>query len=122
MRRKVLICDDEEVVRSLVRAALARHDVDVIDADNGDDSVSAALEHRPDLILLDMMMPGRSGVEVLTALRADQRVAGIPVVMLTARSEEEERRLMFDAGATAFLAKPFTLADLTATVDGLLGR
>lgn len=115
MRPKILICDDEPVLRKLVRASLARGDYDLIEAHDGDEAVKVADAERPQLIVLDMMMPRRSGREVLAHVRADRDLAATPVIVLTARAQEIDRSAA-DAGATLYLAKPFSPTDLASMV------
>lgn len=121
MRPKILICDDEDVLRALVRASLQGGDYDVVEASDGNEAVEIATAERPDLVLLDMMMPGCSGVEVLRQLRADPDLAETPVIMLTARTQENDRAAANEAGATVFLPKPFSPAELARLVDETLG-
>lgn len=116
MRPKILICDDEDVLRKLVRASLARGDYDVIEARDGDEAVELAGAERPQLIVLDMMMPLRSGLEVLAHVRADAELSATPVIMLSARTQEDDRAAANEAGATLFLPKPFSPSDLAALV------
>ena len=120
MRPKILICDDEDVLRALVRASLQGGDYDVVEACDGNEAVEVAMAERPDLVLLDMMMPGCSGVEVLQRLRADPDLAGTSVIMLTARTQENDRAAASEAGATLFLPKPFSPAALARLVEGTL--
>lgn len=119
--QRVLVCDDEEVVRSLVRAALTRRGFEVLEARDGNEAVEAIGRERPDLVLLDLMMPGRTGVEVLEAIRAEPSLAAVPVLMLTARADEADQAAALAAGAHGFLPKPFTLTELDAAVADLLG-
>jgi len=116
MRPKVLICDDEEVLRQLVRASLARSDYDIVEACDGDEAVTSADAERPQLIILDMMMPRRTGLEVLEHIRADPDLAATPVIMLTARTQKDDRDAADQTGATLFLAKPFSPTDLAFLV------
>lgn len=120
MRPKVLICDDEDVLRRLVRASLARCDYDVIEARDGNEAVEVAGAERPQLIVLDMMMPGRTGLEVLAHVRANASLATTPVIMLSARTQEDDRSAANEAGATLFLPKPFSPAELAALVQETL--
>ena len=117
----VLVCDDEEVVRGLVRASLGG-DYTLCEARDGDEAFELARSTRPDLIVLDVMMPGRSGIEVLRALRAedDVELAATPVVMLTARNRSDVQPEAVAAGADAFLAKPFSPRELLGLVGGLV--
>ena len=118
MSATILVCDNEENLRSLIRATLDAYRV--VEARDGDQSVEVARAERPDLILLDMMMPGRSGLEVLEELRGDPQLSSTPVLMLTARAQAADRAAASAAGADAFLAKPFSPAQLAVLVDDLL--
>lgn len=120
MLQRILICDDEDVLRALVRTALTRRGFEVLEAQDGDAAVAAIRSERPDLVLLDLMMPGRTGLEVLEAVQADSALSEIPVLMLTARTLEADQVAALGAGARNFLPKPFTLAELDAAVDDLL--
>ena len=115
----LLICDDEDVLRELIRATLDAH-YTLVEASNGDEALRCARERRPDLILLDMMMPGRSGLHVLAELRSDAKLADVPVIMLTARTQAADRETAARAGADRFLAKPFSPRELISVVDELL--
>jgi two-component system, OmpR family, response regulator len=117
----VLICDDEDVLRRLVRDTLADRPYRVIEARDGDEAVASVRSERPELVLLDMMMPGRSGLDVLREIRADPELAETPVLMLTARTQVDDYEHASAAGATKFLAKPFSPLQLGAIVDELLG-
>lgn len=116
----VLICDDEEVLRALVRATLDDGAYRVIEAEDGDQSLELAREVRPDLIVLDMMMPGRSGLDVLREVRSDPELAATPVVMLTARARVSDRDAALAAGADRYLAKPFSPLELISVVEELV--
>ena len=116
----VLVCDNEEPLRALVRAALEPTDCEVVEACDGDESYELARSVRPDLIVLDMMMPGRSGLEVLADLRAEPEFADTPVLMLTARTQATDRRAADEAGVDRFLAKPFSPLELASIVEELL--
>lgn len=119
LRPRILVCDDEPVLRALVRASL--EDVyDLSEAGDGDESLRLARELRPDLIVLDMMMPGMSGLDVLRELRSDDSLNGIRIIMLTARAQFADRLAATETGADHYLAKPFSPAELGATVADLL--
>jgi CheY-like chemotaxis protein len=118
----VLVCDNEEPLRALVRATLDGAGYEIVEARDGDEALERARSLRPDLILLDMMMPGRSGIEVLGELQADPATAGIPVLMLTARAQAADREAATRAGASRFLAKPFSPRELATLVEELLGE
>jgi DNA-binding response OmpR family regulator len=116
----VLVCDNEEALRSLVRGALDLGDYEILEARDGDESVDLARSSDPDLIVLDMMMPGRSGLEVLAELRAEDRFVATPVIMLTARAQAEDRQAAIEAGVSRFLPKPFSPLELASVVEELL--
>jgi two-component system phosphate regulon response regulator PhoB len=116
----ILVCDNEEVLRSLVCATLDGGGHDLVEARDGDEALLLATSRKPDLLLLDMMMPGKSGLEVLAELRRDPDLARVPVVMLTARTQAGDRDAAARAGATRFLPKPFRPLELIAVVEELL--
>lgn len=119
----ILICDNEESLRELVRASLETEGYAFLEARDGDEAIAAVEAHRPDLVLLDMMMPGRSGLDVLRTLRSQEELADIPVVMLTARAQLTDRDDANAAGATFFVTKPFSPVQLANVVaDVLAGR
>ncbi len=115
----VLIADDEESVVELVRVTLEDERVRVIAAGNGVTALALAEEIRPELVLLDVNMPGHDGIEVCRRLRADERFARTPIVLLTAATRPEDVRRGLDAGATEYLTKPFSPVRLLALVDTL---
>ena len=121
-RPTVLVCDDEPVLRMLVRATLDQGNYTVVEACDGDEALVQSRSVQPDLILLDMMMPGRSGSDVLRELRADPLTAETPVIMLTARAQATDREAMNVAGADHYLTKPFSPVGLAALVEEVLGR
>jgi DNA-binding response OmpR family regulator len=116
---RVLVCDDEPVLRALVRASLER-DYEILEAHDGTAALRLARDRQPDLIVLDMMMPGKSGLDVLAELRTEPRLTRTPVVMLTARAQVADREAAADAGADRYLAKPFSPAELVAAIAELL--
>jgi CheY-like chemotaxis protein len=116
---RVLICDDEAVLRTLVRASLDPA-YEIAEAADGVESLELARALHPDLIVLDMMMPDKSGLEVLAELRTDPALSETPVVMLTARAQAADRVAAAAGGADRYLAKPFSPLELAATVAELL--
>jgi len=116
----VLVCDNEEPLRALVRGALELGDYEIVEAHDGDESLDLARSCEPDLIVLDMMMPGRTGLEVITELRTEQRFSQTPVIMLTARAQAEDRAAAEAAGVSRFLPKPFSPLELASVVEELL--
>jgi CheY-like chemotaxis protein len=120
MPPKVLVCDNEAALRALVRGALELGDYEIVEAHDGDQSVELARSCDPDLIVLDMMMPGRTGLEVLAELRTEDRFAETPVIMLTARAQAQDRLAAVEAGVSRFLPKPFSPLELASVVEELL--
>ena len=120
--RRILVCDNEDVLRDLVRASLGGNGYDLVEARDGDEALPLARDTKPDLVLLDMMMPGRSGLEVLAELRADPELAETRVVMLTARTQAADREAAAEAGADRFLTKLFSPLQLAALVEDMLSK
>jgi DNA-binding response OmpR family regulator len=118
--KTVLVCDDEPVLRALIRESLSEGDFQVVEAEDGDEALRKARAARPDVILLDMMMPGRSGLDVLDEIRGDAELATVPVIMLTARTQAADRDAIAAAGADRYLAKPFSPRELVSVVEAVL--
>lgn len=119
IRPVILIADDEPDMRRYLRAEL-EEEYDLIEAVDGAQALAKSQQFRPDIILLDMMMPEMDGLEVCRALRAQDATANIPVVLLTARADEETKFDALQAGANDFLAKPFSSNELQARVKNLI--
>jgi CheY-like chemotaxis protein len=119
---RVLVIDDEPDVRWVVRLSLERAGHEVIMADDGLRGVAMAQRQHPDAIVLDLMMPVMDGYGVLDALAQDERTQQVPVLVLTAKALPEEQNRVTEAGAVRFMTKPFEPEDLTAALDGILGR
>ncbi len=115
--KKLLIADDEDGIRSLVRMTLEADSYEILEARDGEEALALAREHRPDLILLDVMMPGASGVEVCRALKSDASTSGITIIMLTAQAQEEDREEGVAAGADDYFTKPFSPVGLLYKVE-----
>jgi CheY-like chemotaxis protein len=116
----VLVVDDEPDVLLLCRLNLEQRGHKVLEAPNGDEALDLAREGGPDLVVLDLMLPGIDGYQVLQALRADDRTSGIPVLVLTAKSLQADRERSRQLGAAAFLTKPFLPDELCDMVDEVL--
>jgi DNA-binding response OmpR family regulator len=114
-RRVVLVVDDEEITRDVVVAMLELDDVEVHHASDGEAALKVAAEVRPDVVLLDVMMPGRNGFDVCRALLDEPEPPR--VVMLTARADPMARAAALEAGAAGYLVKPFSARDLFRVVD-----
>jgi two-component system response regulator MprA len=122
-RPRVLVVDDDTSITAFLRRALAYEGYQVETADDGQAGLAAALDNPPDLVVLDIMLPGLDGVEVLRRLRAGEPDGNaLPVLMLTARDEVSDRVKGLDAGADDYLVKPFALEELTARIRALLRR
>jgi DNA-binding response OmpR family regulator len=119
-RPLILCADDDEDILSLVSLRLERAGFRVIKAVDGEAALEAVRAHKPILAVLDVMMPRRTGYEVLASLRADQAYAGLKVILLSARVQESDVERGIDAGADAYLAKPFKAGELLAKVQELL--
>ena len=118
----VLIADDDEDIRDLVAFKLEQAGFDVITAEDGPAALSAAQQRVPDIAVLDISMPGMSGLDVCRMLRADPVTADMMIIMLTARAQENDVEGGFSAGADDYLIKPFSPRELTSRVQALLGR
>lgn len=116
-QKKILICEDEAALRELVRAILGP-EYDFAEASEGAEALALIHDVQPDLVVLDLMLPGKSGLEVLSELRSDQSAGTTPVVVVTAWTHAEEAVLA--AGADRFISKPFEPDELQATVEELL--
>jgi DNA-binding response OmpR family regulator len=112
----VLIVDDDEDLRVLARKALTRAGYGVIEAEDGATGLAMLRTNHPDLLLLDINMPGLDGFEVLRLIRENAETADLPVIVLTAQGDEESAKRSFEQGATDFLAKPFSPPQLDARV------
>jgi DNA-binding response OmpR family regulator len=119
-KRLVLCADDDEDILSLVALRLERAGFEVATAIDGDEAIRIAQEQRPAVAVLDVMMPKRTGYEVLAELRADASLAETKVILLSARVQESDVARGLDAGADAYLPKPFKAQDLVAKVQELL--
>lgn len=119
--RKLLIVDDEDGVRALVRMTLDSGSYEIIEAREGGEALELAQEHRPELVLLDVMLPDISGLEVCRALKKHPRTASTTVVMLTARAQHSDVGDAEEAGADGYFTKPFSPIALTRKVEAILG-
>jgi DNA-binding response OmpR family regulator len=119
---KVLVIDDEAPIRLLCRVNLEAEEMDVIEAADGPSGVEKARDESPDVILLDVMMPGLDGWNVAQLLLDDDRTAGIPIIFLTARAEFRDRARGLDIGGVDYITKPFNPLELAPLVRDLLDR
>ena len=122
MSKRVLIVDDEPNIVISVEFLMKREGFAVSVARDGAEALERIRAERPDLVVLDVMMPKLNGFEVCQAVRADPDLAGIPIVMLTAKGREAEMSKGLALGADAYIAKPFSTRDLVARIKALLGE
>jgi DNA-binding response OmpR family regulator len=118
----ILVADDDEDIRELVTFKLEAAGFEVVAVDNGLSALSAARERPPALVVLDVMMPGLSGIDVCRALRAEQTTAHLPIILLTARAQEGDVQAGFGAGADDYVVKPFSPRELVSRVEAVLAR
>jgi two-component system, OmpR family, alkaline phosphatase synthesis response regulator PhoP len=121
MPKRVLICDDEPYIVESVSYVVRKAGFDVLTAEDGEQALEAARREKPDLVFLDIMMPGISGDEVCRRLKADPSTRATHVVILTARGQEEDERRAMEMGANEFMTKPFSPRKLRARLYELLG-
>ena len=119
---QILVVDDEPDILSVLVYHLSREGYRVTTAVNGQGALTAAATEQPDLIILDLMLPGMDGYEVLQRLRGTESTSSMPVILLTARREEDERVKGFEVGADDYITKPFSARELTLRVEALLRR
>ena len=118
-RRKILLVEDEPNISEAVRFLLSRDGWSVVVHSNGADAVGRVLSEAPDLVILDVMLPNRSGYEILGEMRKNAGLSDLPVLMLTARGQAKDRDLAFASGANAFMTKPFSNSEMLETVSKL---
>lgn len=118
----VLVVEDEEAIRVMLTYNLERHGFKVEHASNGDQGINLAQELLPDLIILDWMLPGLSGIEICTILRTKAKTRNIPIIMLTAKGEEFDRIKGLDSGVDDYIVKPFSPNELVARIKAILRR
>lgn len=116
----ILVVDDEPDVRTLCRVNLEYEGYKVVEASNGSDAFQRLNERRPDLILLDLMMPQMDGWEVMRRLKEDESTAAIPVILLTARADDDSQLKALDEGVLDYITKPFNPLSLVKFVERIL--
>src|SRR5437879_8455807 len=119
---RVLLVEDEQDVAELIRYNLTKEGYDVVVSGNGNDALRLAREHRPDVILLDIMVPQLNGWEVCRRLKKDPELAAIPVIMVSGRVEEGDKVLGFEVGADDYVTKPFSPRELLARIRAVVRR
>ena len=122
MSYKILVVDDEPPIVRLMEFILARHGHQMLTAVNGEQALEMVREHKPDLVLLDIMMPRVDGYEVARILRADPQYARMPIIMLSAKAQEEDIQRGLEVGVDEYITKPFSPDHLVQVVDTHMGR
>ncbi|HGJ5884544.1 phosphate regulon transcriptional regulator PhoB [Arsenophonus sp.] len=120
--RRILVVEDESSIREMVCFVLEQNGFQTIEADDYDSAIAPLIEPYPALILLDWMIPGGSGIQLIAHIKRDQLIRNIPIMMLTARGEEEDRVRGLEIGADDYLTKPFSPKELIARVNAILRR
>jgi two-component system, OmpR family, alkaline phosphatase synthesis response regulator PhoP len=121
-RGRILVIDDEKDLTELVRYNLEKEGFTVRSALDGESGLSLATKEPPDLVVVDLMLPGIDGLDVCRALRSDKRTTRIPIIMLTAKSAESDRILGLELGADDYVTKPFSPRELVARIKAVLRR
>ena len=122
MTKRVLLIEDEANIAEALRFILTRDGWQVRVLETGAGAVATVAEYQPDLVILDLMLPDMSGLDILLALRAGVATKTLPVLMLTAKGQGRDREAAMRAGVSAFMTKPFANADIRAAVRDLLGH
>ena len=120
--KTVLVADDDADIRSLLEFRLKQAGYQVIAVADGEAAFSAAIEHRPDLAVLDVMMPKLDGYELTRRVREHEEIGRMPIILLTARVQDADVERGFELGADDYLKKPFSPQELRARVQAILGR
>lgn len=121
MKKKILIADDERNIVTALEFLLQRNGYEVYIARNGEDALKLVEEHKPELVLLDVMMPVKSGYEVCQRMRERADLRHIKIIMLTAKGRDVEMSKGLAIGADLYITKPFSTQELVAKINGLLG-
>lgn len=119
MSKRVLLIEDEPNIIEAIRFILSRDGWIVETHADGASAVAAVTKKRPDIVILDVMLPGKSGFDILRDLRSDADHAGLPILMLTARGQKKDRDMAQAAGVSAFMTKPFSNSDMLEAVNAL---
>ena len=122
MNNKILIVEDEKDIRGLIIYALEAKGYETISADDGEKALKMLKENKPDLVILDWMLPSVSGLEICRNIRRDENIKNIPIIMLTAKITEDDKILGLDSGADDYVTKPFSTAELASRVKAILRR
>ncbi len=119
---KILVVDDEEHIQELIKFNLEKNGYKVICVDNGIDAIKLAKEQLPQLMLLDLMLPGMDGLDVCKEIRKDSNMSNMPIIMITAKGEEIDKIIGLELGADDYITKPFSVRELVARIKAILRR
>ncbi len=122
MSKRILVVEDEAPIRDMIKFVLEQSEYSVIEAEDYDVALERVKEPYPDIVLLDWMMPGGSGIQLAKKLKQHDHTKDIPIIMLTARGEEEDKVRGLDAGADDYVTKPFSPKELIARIKAVLRR
>ncbi|MCG8430711.1 MAG: response regulator [Candidatus Omnitrophica bacterium] len=122
MKAKILIVEDEEDIVKMLEYNLRKEGYKTVAAYDGDDALEATRRYHPDLIILDLMLPGMEGLEICKLLKVDEKTAGIPIIMLTAKAQESDKVVGLELGADDYVTKPFSIRELVARIKAVLRR
>ena len=122
MKETILIVEDEKDIAKMLEYNLKKEGFKTLSTRNGEDALEAAHKDRPDLIVLDLMLPGMDGLEVCKTLKGERKTAAIPIIMLTAKSQESDKVIGLELGADDYMTKPFSPRELIARIKAVLRR
>jgi two-component system alkaline phosphatase synthesis response regulator PhoP len=122
MKEKILIVEDEKDILKMVEYNLKKDGYRTVSARDGEDAIEMAHSEHPDLILLDLMLPGIDGLEVCKQLKRESKTAGIPIIMVTAKTQESDKVVGLELGADDYVTKPFSVRELLARVKAVMRR
>lgn len=118
----ILVVEDEESIASIIKYNLKKAGYLVMSTNDGAEAIDIAKQHKPDLILLDWMLPGLSGIEVCRVIRGSEEIGNVPIIMISARSEEMDKIMGLERGADDYISKPFSPNELIARIKAILRR
>ena len=122
IKKKILLIEDEKKLAKIIKNFLERNNFEVTDLYDGEDAIITAETFNPNLILLDWMLPGLSGLEICRQIRSNKSINKVPIIFLTAKGEEEDKLRGLDTGADDYITKPFSQIELIARIKALLRR
>lgn len=120
--KKILIADDEIAIRLLIHSTLESEEYEIIESRNGQETLDRCYTERPDLLILDLMMPGIDGAEVSQKIRSDPNTKQVPIIILTARGKVSDEEVRHEFGADFYLTKPFSPLELLQCVNKVLNK